>query len=92
MIKEKRERIRWKFHGPQKRDCFWMSAIKINVRVSICVTKKRHDLTKLGVMRQVVTCKFPRDTTTFYVAHRIAGTNFTSQFSAFYVKSQKIKT
>jgi hypothetical protein len=30
-------------------------------------------------MRQVVTCKFPRDTTTFYVAHRIAGTNFTSQ-------------
>ena len=52
------------------------------------------DLTKLGVHDETGrNLPFPRDILpNFYVAHRIAGTNFTSQFSAFYVKSQKIKT
>ena len=50
------------------------------------------DLTKLGVHDETGrNLPFPRDILpNFYVAHRIAGTNFTSQFSAFYVKSQKI--
>ena len=61
--------------------------------VSICVTKCS-DLTKLGVCNETGrNLPFPRDIfPKFYVAHRIAGTNFTSQSGLSCILRQKIKT